>query len=152
MLHGAVKVPSSPVPLYDSVTPANGSFSQLAYKNTELSPKAMIDVIKANFIVFLHVILNFETRTPPKTWPRAAPGIKIAPPRVAAKLDDNPNWFSINLGKNVANPVVTKASEEVDRTKHIKTVFLIKFFRAAGKSLKLFPKFSSDVCSEVLLL
>lgn len=51
----------------------------------------------------------------------------ILPPRVAAKLDDNPNWFSINLGKNVANPVVTKASEDVDITKHIKTVFLIKF-------------------------
>lgn len=39
----------------------------------------MTDVIKANFIVFLHDILNFETRTPPKIWPRAAPGIKTAP-------------------------------------------------------------------------
>lgn len=61
-----------------------------------------------------------------KLLDRATTKESVSPARVAAELEDIPNWFSINLGK-VANPVVIKASEQVDRTKHIKTVFLIKF-------------------------
>lgn len=53
-------------PLYDSETPANGSFSHLAQISKKVSTSATPEVTKANFMAYLHVILYLETMAPPR--------------------------------------------------------------------------------------